>query len=240
MPKTRLQKNAVWVIVDRLTKSAHFIPIRMDYPLTTLATLYRDQIVRLHGVPREIISDRDPRFTSRFWKAFQTAMGTESKFSTAFHPQTDGQTERTIQILEDLLRACILDFGGSWEEHLPLVEFSYNNSYQATIGMAPFEALYGRPCRSPVCWVQGSEPVVVGPEMIQQTQEVVMRIRKRMKAAQDRQRSYADQRRREVHFALGDHVLLKVSRTKGNTRFGMRGKLSLRYIRPFDMIERIR
>ena len=239
LPKTRQQKDAIWVIVDRLTKSVHFIPIRMDYPLTTLATLYRDQIVRLHGVPREIISDRDPRFTSRFWKAFQAAMGTESRFSTAFHPQTDGQTERTIQTLEDLLRACILDFGGSWEEHLPLVEFSYNNSYQATIGMAPFEALYGRPCRSPVCWVQGSEPVVVGPEMIQQTQEVVMRIRRRMRSAQDRQKSYADQRRREVHFALGDHVLLKVSPTKGNTRFGTRGKLSPRYIGPFDVIERI-
>lgn len=239
LPKDRQQRDAVWVIVDRLTKSAHFIPIRMGYPLAKLATLYRDEIVRMHGVPLEIISDRDPRFTSHFWRAFQTAMGTESKFSTAFHPQTDGQSERTIQVLEDLLRACMLDFGGNWAEHLPLVEFAYNNSYQASIGMAPFEALYGRPCRSPVCWVQGSEPMMVGPEMIQQTQDVVMRIRARMRSVQDRQKSYADQRRREVHFQVGEHVLLKVSPTKGSMRFGLRGKLSPRYIGPFDVLERV-
>ena len=119
----------------------------MTYPVSTLAQLYRDQIVRLHGVPREIVSDRDPRFTSMFWRSFQRELGTDTRFSTTYHPQTDIQSERTIQILEDLLRSCLMDFGGSWEEHLPLEEFAYNNSYQASIGMAPFEALYGRPCR---------------------------------------------------------------------------------------------
>ena len=107
--------------------------------------------MKLHGTPISIVSDRDVRFTSRIWMEFQSAMGTELKFSTAFHPQTDGQSERTIQVLEDLLRSCVLDCQGSWEDHLPLVEFAYNNSYQSTIGMAPFEALYGRPCRSPSC-----------------------------------------------------------------------------------------
>ena len=141
--------DVVWVVVDTLMKSAHFILIRMTYPVSTLARLYRDQIVRLHGVPQEIVSDRDPKFTSTFWRSFQRELGTDTRFSTTYHPQIDDQSERTIQILEDLLRSCLMDFGGSWEEHLPLVEFVYNNSYLASIGMAPFEALYGRPCRTP-------------------------------------------------------------------------------------------
>ena len=166
LPTSRRQMDAVWVVVNRLMKSAHFIPICMTYSIFMLAQLYCDQIVRPYGVPREIVSDRDPRFTSTFWRLFQRELGTDTRFSTAYHPQTDGQTERTIQIFEDFLRSCLMDFGGSWEEHLPQVEFTYNNSYQASIGMAPFEALYGRPCRSPTCWLEGGELLIVGPEML--------------------------------------------------------------------------
>ena len=128
-----------------------------------------DKIVRLHGVSVSIVSDRDPRFTSRFWESLQAALGTELRFSTAFHPQTDGQSERTIQTLEDMLRACVIEFSGSWDDHLALIEFAYNNSYQASIGMAPYEALYGRPCRTPLCWSETGEQQLVGPEIIQQT-----------------------------------------------------------------------
>ena len=120
----------------------------------------------LNRVPSCIVSDRDPIFTSKFWEAFQNELGTKLNLSTAYHPQTDGQTERVNRILEDLLRACILDFGGSWEDHLHLVEFSYNNSYQASLKMSPFEALYGRPCRSPVCRVEKGNRLVLGPNMI--------------------------------------------------------------------------
>ena len=116
LPMTRRKNNAIWVIVDRLTKSAHFIPIRIDYSLTKLSKLYVENIIRLHGVPSSIVSDRDPRFTSKFWRALQRALGTELNLSTAHDPQTDGQSERTIQILEDMLRSCILDFGGSWSD----------------------------------------------------------------------------------------------------------------------------
>ena len=165
-----------------------------------LVKLYTDNIVKLHGTPISIVSDRDARFTSRIWKEFQNAMGTELKFSTAFHPQTDGQSERTIQVLEDLLRSCVLDWQGSWEDHLPLVEFAYNNSYQSTIGMTPFEALYGRPCRSPSCWLDNKYPVIVGPELIEETVKQVELIQKRMKEAQDRQKSYADLKRRSLEF----------------------------------------
>ena len=151
-PMSRGQKDAIWVIVDRLTKVAHFIPINIKYSLEKLAQLYVQEIVRLHGVPSCIVSDRDPRFTSRFWKKFQEVMGTKLNFSTSAHPQTDGQSERVIQILEDLLRACALDFGDKWIDNLPCAELSYNNSYQASIGMAPYEALYGRKCQTPLYW----------------------------------------------------------------------------------------
>ncbi|KAK5845370.1 hypothetical protein PVK06_001543 [Gossypium arboreum] len=133
LPLTPKKKNEVWVVVDRLTKSAHFIPVRTDDSLDKLAELYISEIVKLHGVPMSIISERDPRFTSRFWKKLQEALGTKLNFSTAFHPQTDGQSERVIQVLEDMLRCCVLEFQGSWEKYLPLVEFAYNNSFQSSI-----------------------------------------------------------------------------------------------------------
>ena len=143
LPRTPRGHNAVWVIVDRLTKSAHFLAMRMTFTLERFWWLYIQEIARLLGVPVSIMSDRNPRFTAHFWKSFQKAMGTWLTMSTAFHPQTDGQSERTIQVLEDMLRACVLDHKGSWEKHLPLEEFAYNNSYQARIQMAPYEALYG-------------------------------------------------------------------------------------------------
>ena len=134
----------------QLTKSAHSLAVQMTFTLERFYRLYIREIVRLHGLPVSIMLDRDPRFTVHFWKSFQKAMGTRLIMSTTFHPQTDGQSEMTIQVLEDMLRACVLDHKGSREEHLPLVEFTYNNSYQASIQMAPYEALYGRPCRSPL------------------------------------------------------------------------------------------
>ncbi|KAD6119252.1 hypothetical protein E3N88_10523 [Mikania micrantha] len=164
-----------------------------------LAKLYVNEIVSRHG----------------------NALGTQINISTAYHPQTDGETERTNQTLEDMLRSCVIDFGGSWDIHLPLVEFSYNNSYHTSIQCAPFEALYGRKCRSPVCWSE------------------IALIQERIKAARDRQKSYADNRRRPLEFQIGDLVMLKVSPWKGIFRFGKRGKLSPRFVGPFKILERI-
>ena len=155
--------DAVWVIVDRLTKSAHFLPMKLTDKVETLAELYMEEIVKLHGVPANIVSDRDLRFTDEFWRAFPQALGTDFHMSTAFHPETDGQTEKTIRIREDMLRLCILDWNGPWEKFLPLIEFSYNNSYHSSIGMSPYEALYGRPCRTPVCWSEVGERRILGP-----------------------------------------------------------------------------
>ena len=220
LPKTVGQHDSVWVIMDRYTKSAHFLPARTTYTVEQYAELYVKEIVRLHGAPRSIVSDRDPTFTSKFWESLQKAMGTQLRFSTAYHPQTDGQSERTIQILEDMLRACVLDFGGSWSKYLPLIEFSYNNSYQATIGVAPYEMLYGRKCRSPIHWDETGERRYLGPEMVQRTNEAIEKIRARMLASQSRQKSYSDLKRRSVEFQVGDHVFLRVSPLRGVKRFG--------------------
>ncbi|GJU64475.1 putative reverse transcriptase domain-containing protein [Tanacetum coccineum] len=190
LPKTSQGYDTIWVIVDRLTKSAIFTPIRETDPLDKLARLYLKE----------------------------NALGTNLDMSTAYHPQTDGQSERTIQTLEDMLRACAIDFGKGWVNHLPLVEFSYNNSYHASIKAAPFEALYGRKCRSPVCWTE---------------------IKQRMKAARDRQKSYADLKRKPMEFQVGDKVMLKVSPWKEVVRFGKRGKLNPRYVRPFKVLEKV-
>ncbi|KAL0534327.1 hypothetical protein IC582_028617 [Cucumis melo] len=239
LPRTLRGFTVIWVVVDRLTKSAHFVPGKSTYTASKWAQLYMSEIVRLHGVPVSIVSDRDARFTSNFWKGLQTAMGTRLNFSTAFHPQTDGQTERLNQVLEDMLRACALEFPGSWDSHLHLMEFAYNNSYQATIGMAPFEALYGKCCRSPVCWDEVGEQRLMGPELVQSTNEAIQKIRSRMLTAQSRQKSYADVRRKDLEFEIGDKVFLKVAPMKGVLRFERKGKLSPRFVGPFEILERI-
>lgn len=139
--------DAIQVVIDRLTKLAHFLPYKTTTSMDALAELFVKEIVRLYGVPALIISNRDMRFTSYFWRSLQQAMGTAPSFSTAYNPQSDGQLERTIQTMEDMLRACVLDFSGSWDKRLPPIEFAYNNSFHSSIQMAPFEALYDRSCR---------------------------------------------------------------------------------------------
>jgi hypothetical protein len=150
-----------------------FIPVKTTYSSAKLAELYMSGIVCLHGVPKKIMSDRGSQFTSKFWKKLHESMDTKLKFSSAYHPQTDGQTERTNQILEDMLRVCELKYRKSWDKSLPYTEFSYNNSYQASIKMAPFEALYGRQCRTPLFWSQTGESQVFGSEVLRDDKKQV-------------------------------------------------------------------
>ncbi|GJU88382.1 reverse transcriptase domain-containing protein [Tanacetum coccineum] len=239
LPRSKNGHATIWVIVDRLTKSAHFLAIREDYSTERLARIYIDKIIARHEVPVSIISDRDRRFTSRCWQTVQKALGTRLDMSTTYHPQTDGQSERTIQTLEVMLRTCVIDFGGSWDVHLPLVEFSYNNSYHLSIRCAPFEALYGRKCRSHVLWAEIGESSLIGPELVQETIDKVVLIKEKLKAAKDRQKSYADNRRKPLEFEVGDRVMLKVSYWKGVIRFGKKGKLTPRYVGPFEILERV-
>ncbi|KAL4033656.1 hypothetical protein IC575_006761 [Cucumis melo] len=210
LPKTLRGYTVIWVVVDRLTKSAHFVPGKSTYTASKWGQLYMTEIVRLHGVPVSITSDRDARFTSKFWKGLQLALGTRLDFSTAFHPQTDGQTERLNQILEDMLRACVLEFSGSWDSHLHLMEFAYNNSYQATIGMAPFEALYGKSCRSPSG--RGWRARMLGPISAPTT----MKIRARACTQQRMKSTMYDVRTSSLKWEIWS---FKVAPMKGVTRF---------------------
>ncbi|TQD95179.1 hypothetical protein C1H46_019202 [Malus baccata] len=166
-------------------------------------------------------------------------MGTQLLFSTAYHPQTDGQSERTIQTLEDMLRVSVLQWKGSWDNYLSLVEFAYNNSYHLSIGMAPFEALYGKACRTPLCWSEAGERSLVGPEIVDATNANIRFIKANLKAAQDRQKSIADKHSKDREYKIGDYVFLKLSPWKGVVRFGKRGKLSPRFVGPYQIIERI-
>ncbi|GJQ96852.1 putative reverse transcriptase domain-containing protein [Tanacetum coccineum] len=209
-PKTTNGYDTIWVIVDRLTKPAYFLPMRENDPMEKLMKLYVKEVITRHGVPVSIISDRDGRFTSLFWQALHKALGTRLDMSTTYHPETEGQSERTIQTLEDMLRACVLDFGKNWDRHLPLVEFSYNNSYHTSIKAAPFEALYGRKCRSPVCWAEVGDAQLTGPALIQETTEKIVQIKSRIQAARDRQKSYANIKCKPMVFQVGDKVIERV------------------------------
>nr|GEX44828.1 reverse transcriptase domain-containing protein [Tanacetum cinerariifolium] len=180
LPRTSSGYDTNWVIVDRLTKFAHFLLMREGDSMDKLTKLYLKEVVTRHGTPILIISNRDPRFASNFWRAFQKALGTWLDMSTAYHLKTNGQSERTIQTLEDMLRACVIDFGNGWERHLPLIEFLYNNSYHASIKAAPFEALYGRKCRSPVFWAKVEDAQLTSPEIIQETTEKIIQIKQRL------------------------------------------------------------
>jgi hypothetical protein len=230
--------DSIWVIVDRLTKVPHFLPVKTTDRGQNLAELYISQIVSLHGVPKRIVSDRGSQFTSRFWESLHGALGTNLSFSTTFHPQTGGQTERVNQILEDMLRACVLSYGTKWEDCLPFAKFSYNNRYQASLQMAPFEALYDCKCRTPLNWSETGESQVFGPNIIRGAEEQVQLIRNRLKATQSRQKSYTDSRRRPISFQVGDFVYLCVIPLKGMQRFHVKGKLLPCYIGPYKILER--
>ncbi|GKA90192.1 putative reverse transcriptase domain-containing protein [Tanacetum coccineum] len=203
LPKTLTGQDTIWVIVDRLTKSAHFLPMKETDSMEKLTRQYLKEVVLRHGVP------------------------------------TDGQSERTIQTLEDMLRACVIDFGKGWDRHLPLVEFSYNNSYHTIIKVAPFEVLYGRKCRSPICWAEVGDAQLTGLEIVHETTKKIIQIKKRIQCARDRQKSYTDRRRKPLEFEVRDKVMLKVSPWKGVIRFGKRGKLNPRYIGPFKILAKV-
>ncbi|KAD2392875.1 hypothetical protein E3N88_39852 [Mikania micrantha] len=238
LPRTPRGYDSIWGIADRLNKSAHFLPIREDYKMEKLSTLYINEIITRHDTPTSINSDRDRRFTSRFWQSLQKALGTHVNLSKAYHPQTDGQSERTIQTLEDMLRSCVIDFGGSWDTHLPLIEFC------TTIAIIQAFNVH----HSKLYMVGSADHRSAVPRLVThrslglnsfKKQPTRSQIQSRLKAARDRKKSYADRRRKPLEFQVGDRVLLKVSPWKGIVRFGKKGKLAPRYVGPFEILERI-
>jgi hypothetical protein len=222
--------------MDRLTKVAHLIPIKMTYSRATLTELYMSPIV--HGVPKKNVSDRGSQFTSKFWEKLHGSMDNKLNFSLAYHLQTDCQTERTNQMLEDMLRACALKYGKSQDKSLPYAKFSYHNSYHARIKMAPFEALYGRLGRILLFWSQTGESRVFRPKVLRDAERQVQMIRENLRIAQYRQKSYDDKRIRDLSFEVGDFVYLKVSPMRCTTRFKVKGKLTPHYICPFQVLDR--
>jgi hypothetical protein len=219
LPRTQSGHDSIWVIVDRLTKVPHFILVKTTYSGPQLTKLYMSRIVCLHGVPKKIVSDRGTQFTSKFWERLHETLDTQLHFSSTCHPQTDGQTERVNQILEDMLRAYALQYGRSWDKSLPYAEFSYNNNYQESLNMAPFEMLYGRRCRTPLFWNESGEWKVFGSDILQEDEKQVRMVRENVQVSQSRQKSYADHRRRELSFEVGDFVYLKVSPMRGLHHF---------------------
>jgi hypothetical protein len=235
---TTRRHDSIFVVVDTLTKSAYFILVSTTYQAPDIVRVFIREIVRLDGVPKKIISDRGPVFTGRFWMSFHKALGTQLNFGTAYHLETDGQMERTNQTLEDMLHMYMMDQQKRWEEFLPLVKFTYNNSYQSTIKMVPFVFLYGRPCRTPLSWDRLVDRVLVGPEVIQEMEEQMKTIRPRIKEVQDRQKSYANAHRVDRSYEVGDRVFLRVKPHKSSIMFGKGDKLSPRFIGPFEIVER--
>jgi hypothetical protein len=237
LPRTQAGYELIWVIVDRLTKVAYFIPVKMTYSGAKLEELYMSRIMCLHGVPKKIVSDRGSQFTSKFWEKLHESMDTKLNFSSTYHPQTNGQTGMTNQILEDMLRAYALKYGKNWDKSLPYVEFSYNNSYQASIKMAPYEVLYGWQCRTPLFWSQTGESQVFGPEVLKDVGKQVQMVHESLKVAQSWQKSYVDKRRRDFSFEIEDFIYLKVSPMRGTRRFRVKGTLAPRYVGPFKIID---
>nr|GEU77660.1 putative reverse transcriptase domain-containing protein [Tanacetum cinerariifolium] len=211
LPKTKIRQDMIWVIVDRLTKFAPFLPAKENDSMEKLTRQYLKE-------------------------SLQESFGTQLDMSTTYHPETDGQSERTIQTLKDMQRACVMDFEKGWNKHLPLIEFSYNNSYHTSIKVAPFKALYGRKYRSPVCWAEVGDAQLIGLEIVRETTEKNIHIKHHLQALHDRQKSYANKRRKPLEFQVGDKVMLKVSPWKGVIRFGKWEKLNPRYIRPFKIL----
>nr|GFC19787.1 putative nucleotidyltransferase, ribonuclease H [Tanacetum cinerariifolium] len=214
LPTTQKRHDAIWVVVDRLTKSAHFLPIRKNYS------------IKIRGL--RLVFGRDYRKLRE--------LGLSSVQHFILKPMV---SERTIQTLKDMLRACALEWTGNWDEYLCLIEFAYNNSWHASIKAAPFELLYGRKCRVPICWNKVGERLIKGLELIEITNEKVVVAKEKLKEARSRQKSYADKHRRDLEFQVGDRVFLKVSPFRGVKRFGIKVKLSPRFIDPLKILERI-
>eukprot|EP00253_Pinus_taeda_P028202 PITA_28202 len=196
LPKKKRNNDSIMVVVDKLSKAAHFIPAQSTYRAVQIVHIFMQNVFRLHGLPKTIISDRDVKFTSAFWRVLFAELGTRLNFSTAYHPQTDGQTERVNQMVEDMLRACVMQKPTQWEDYLHLVEFTYNNGYHTSIQMSPFEVLYGRKCRTPSNWSGPEDKLKLGPEMLQEMEDMVKKVQANLKAAQDRQKNFADRKRR--------------------------------------------
>nr|GEX49626.1 putative reverse transcriptase domain-containing protein [Tanacetum cinerariifolium] len=226
------------VVADALNRKERVNPKRVRAINMTLQSSIKDRIL---AAQKEAVNEFVGLHKGLDEMMEQRSNGTLYYLDQIWVPlrgDIDGQSERTIQTLKDMLRVCVLDFGGSWDVHLPLVKFLYNNNYHSSVRCASFEALYDRKCRSLIMWAEVGEGQLIGPELVQETTENISQIKGRLKAMRDRQKSYADKRRKPLEFSIGDYVLLKVSPWKRVVRFRKKEKLAPRFVRPFEIIEK--
>jgi hypothetical protein len=239
LPKIVKQHDFIMVVVDKFTKETHFILVNTTHKETNIAEIYMKEVDKIHGVPNALLSYRDPKFTSNFRNGLFNGFGTNLNLSTMYYPKSDGQTERTNRIIEDRLRMYVMDQPSKWEDYINLVEFANNNGYQATLKMSLFEALHGRKCNTPVSWDNPAYRAVVGPNLLKETEEKMIKIKKNLKVAQDRQKIYADNNIVFRDFKVGEHVFLKVKVKRSSIRLGSFPKLAARYCGPFEILEKI-
>jgi hypothetical protein len=227
------------VVIDKLSKSAHIIPIKSTFKDINIAKIFMKEIFRLHGIPKMVILDRDIKFTSSFWKDLFAGINTNLNFITSYHPQTNGHTKTTNQIVEYMLCMYVITKPNKWEDYLHLVEFAYNNGYETSAKFSPFEVLYDRNCTNPISWDNLADRLMVGPEMLQEMENMVRKVQQNLKEAKDRYKSYADEKRRHLEFQVGDHVYLKVKAQKSLMKLGNYDKMAPRFCGPFEILARI-
>jgi hypothetical protein len=227
------------VVVDNLTKAAHFIPVKLTHKAAYIVYVYMREIARLHGIPKTIVFDRDPKFTSNFWKGLFNGFGTNLNFSTTYHLESYGQTTRVNQVIENMLRMYVMDKPSKWEDYLHLVEFSYNNGYQASLKMIPFEALYGRKCNTLISWDNPIDRAVIRPYLLREMEEKMLKIKHNLKVAQDRKKTMLIRAGTHREFKVGDHVFFKVKANRSFLKMGNCSKLAARYCGSFEILERI-
>jgi hypothetical protein len=238
LPNSTKQNDDNMVVVEKLRKYAHFVPVKSTCKEIDIANIFMKDIFRLHGIPRDIVFDRDTKFTSIFWKSLMVGFEPKLLFSTTYHPQTDGQTERVNQILKDMLRMHVMHQLKKWEDYLPLVEFAYNNGYHESLKMIPFKALYGRQCKILISWSNPVDRITIRLDMLKEMEQQVIQIKKTLKISQDRQKSYADIKRTPREFKIGDHVYLRVRPRKSSLEMGTCAKMTPRYCGPFEILDR--
>ena len=239
LPKVARNFDSIFVVVDRLTKVAHLIPTQTTASTSNIAQLFVKEIVRLHGIPARIISDRDAKFTSKFWTAMFQSLGTLPDLSSAYHLETDGQTKRVNQVIEDMLRSYCSQQPRLWLKFLPLVEFAYNSSPHRSLGMSPFKALYGQECLVPYRFADPNLHVPAAKDTLEEMDRQLQIIRQSLKKASDRQKSYADLHRSSRIFQDGDKVFLRVKPKRSSLKLGHYKKLAYRYCGPFEILQRI-
>ena len=227
------------VVVDRLRKVAHFVPVHLNYKIVHIVDFFKREVFRLHDIPKTIILDIDVNFISAFWKALFTGLGTQIQFSTVYHPYTDGQTEQVNQILEDMLQMYVMQQPTKWEDYFNLVEFTYNNGYQESLKMSPFEALYGRQCRTPINWSSPETKLMLRPEILAEEEQEVKKIRKNLKVSQNWQKVYADRKRTYQEFEVGDNIYVRIRPKKSTLRWTTCTKLAPQFCGPFEILERV-